>query len=343
MEYMRLNKKNLAVFIEELQNKCEVWGPVKQGEQVKFAPISGAADINLDGFKNTTMSPKEIFFPQSEIMLSFRREGEDANIYRDEQAMPSKKAIIGIRPCDARAFRILDMIFKNDQFADNYWLSKRDAVTLVGLGCTEPCGTCFCTSVNSHPFDETGLDVMVADLGEHFLLKSLTKKGRELLAGSHVLREPSEANIEAYKTLRKNAENAMTIQFGAEKVNAKTVLELFSEDYWQRVAEPCLNCSTCSYVCPTCHCFDIQDEVFRGGGERVRNWESCMSWIFTVHATGHNPRPGKKERVRQRFMHKFKYIPMKRNGEIGCVGCGRCVTLCPVNIDIREVVKQMNS
>ncbi len=343
MEYMRLNKKNMAVFIEELRNKCEVWGPVKQGEQVKLAPISGAADINLDGFKNTTISPKEIFFPQSEIMLSFKREGEDANIYRDEQSLPPKKAIIGIRPCDARAFRILDMIFKNDQFADNYWLSKRDATILVGLGCNEPCSTCFCTSVNSHPFDETGLDVLVSDLGEHYLLKSLTKKGRELLAGSHVLREPSEANMEADNTIRKNAEDTMTVQFGTDKVNSKTVLELFDEDYWSRIAEPCLNCSTCSYVCPTCHCFDIQDEVFRGGGRRVRNWESCMTWIFTVHATGHNPRPTKKERVRQRFMHKFKYIPMKRNGELGCVGCGRCVTMCPVNIDIREVAKQMNS
>src|SRR5208283_2974514 len=154
MEYMRLNKKNMAVFIEELGKKCGVWGPVKEGGQVKFAPISNAADIDLHGFKNSTMSPKEIFFPQSEIMLSFRREGDGANIYRDEQSVSSKKAIFGIRPCDARAFRTLDMIFKNDQFTDNYWLSKRNAITLVGLGCKEPCGTCFCTSVNSHPFDE---------------------------------------------------------------------------------------------------------------------------------------------------------------------------------------------
>ncbi|MGO9380110.1 MAG: 4Fe-4S dicluster domain-containing protein [Dissulfurispiraceae bacterium] len=333
----------MALFIEELKKKCEVWAPVKAGEQVKFAPISNASDINLEGFRNTTMSPKDIFFPQSEIMLSFKREGEEANIYRDEQSVPSKKVIFGIRPCDARAFSLLDMIFKNDQFTDNYWSSKRDAATIVGLGCKEPCSTCFCTSVNSHPFDETGLDVMVSDLGEHYLFKSLTKKGRELLAGSHALREPSEANMEAYNTIRKNAENAMTVQFGTDKVNGKTVLALFNEEYWQKISEPCLNCSTCSYVCPTCHCFDIQDEVFRGGGQRMRNWESCMTWIFTVHATGHNPRPTKKERVRQRFMHKFKYIPMKRNGEIGCVGCGRCVTMCPVNIDIREVVKQINS
>ena len=343
MEYMRLNKKNMAVFIEELGRTCEVWGPVKEGEQVKYAPVSNATDMALDGFKNSTMSPKEIFFPQSEKMLSFQRSGEGANIYKDEQAQPSRKAIFGIRPCDARAFHILDMIFKNDQFTDNYWFSKRDATTLVGLGCNEPCSTCFCTSVNSHPFDEKGLDVLTSDLGEHYLFKALTKKGRDLLAGISVLREPSDANIEAHMALRKKAEDVMTVQFGTDKVKDKTVLELFNEDCWTGISEPCLNCSTCSYVCPTCHCFDIQDEVSKEGGERVRNWESCMTWIFTVHATGHNPRPTKKERVRQRFMHKFKYIPMKRNGEIGCVGCGRCVALCPVNIDIREVVNQMNS
>jgi ferredoxin len=112
---------------------------------------------------------------------------------------------------------------------------------------------------------------------------------------------------------------------------------------WDKVYESCLNCGTCTFVCPTCHCFDIQDEVKGTEGRRVRNWDYCMSWLFTVHGTGHNPRPSKKERVRQRFMHKFKYIPMKRDGEIGCVGCGRCVQLCPVNIDVREVVNQMNA
>jgi ferredoxin len=156
------------------------------------------------------------------------------------------------------------------------------------------------------------------------------------------LEDAKESDMTQQKELSTKAEGAITSHISVDKIKDKSVLELYNNDIWSKVYESCLNCGTCTYVCPTCHCFDVQDEVFKEGGVRIRNWDSCMSWLFTIHTTGHNPRPSKKERVRQRFMHKFKYIPVKRDGEIGCVGCGRCVTLCPVNIDIREVAKLMN-
>jgi formate hydrogenlyase subunit 6/NADH:ubiquinone oxidoreductase subunit I len=128
-----------------------------------------------------------------------------------------------------------------------------------------------------------------------------------------------------------------------DQVLSRDLMELYEAGHWSRVQESCLNCGTCTYCCPTCHCFDIQDETQGEAGRRVRNWDTCMSWLFTMHGTGHNPRGSKLDRVRQRFMHKFKYIPAKRGGEIGCVGCGRCVQLCPVNIDVRRVVNDMNA
>ncbi|MGO9612737.1 MAG: 4Fe-4S dicluster domain-containing protein [Dissulfurispiraceae bacterium] len=343
MKYKLLKKNDFAAFLGALKERYKILGPRSEGKQIKFAPISDAGLMCLDRFQNSTMSPKNIFFPQSEIMLSFRKSGEDANIYKEAESNLSAKAVFGIRPCDARAFFLLDMIFKNDQFTDTYWFSKRDATTLIGLGCNEPCSSCFCTSVDSHPFGEKGLDVLASDLGNRYLMKVLTKKGEKLLEGMSFLDDPKDKDLAEQRVLSKKAEDALSSKISLENIKSKTVLELYNQDCWSEVNEPCLNCGTCTYVCPTCHCFDIQDEVYRDGGVRIRNWDSCMSWLFTVHATGHNPRPSKKERVRQRFMHKFKYIPVKRAGEIGCVGCGRCVNLCPVNIDIREVVKTMNS
>ncbi len=342
MEYKILDKKNTQKFFDEIGKKCRIWGPVQQGDQFKFAPVSKASDMDLEGFGNTTLSPKEIFFPQSEIMLSFRRSGEDADIYKEPADKPADKVVFGIRPCDAKAFALLDRIFTNDRFSDTYWVSRRDATILIGMGCNEPGSTCFCTSMGAHPFGSKGLDILASDLGDRYVLQVLTKKGKKLVEGLSCFEEISGSDIVEQEALSKKAEKAVAGGPDIGRIKDKSVLELFNEDIWTRVHEPCLNCGTCSYVCPTCHCFDIQDEVYKDGGVRMRNWDTCMSWLFTVHATGHNPRPSRKERVRQRFMHKFKYIPMKRDGETGCVGCGRCVSLCPVNIDIREVAGLMN-
>ena len=343
MKYKILNKANVDKFMEQVGQKCAVWGPRKEADKVKFGKVGNSGDMYLNGYRNTTMSPKNLFFPQSETMLSFKKSGEDANIYKGVDGKPSEKAVFGIRPCDAAAFALFDKIFKNDQFTDTYWFEKRDATTLIGLGCNEPCSTCFCTSVNSHPFDEKGLDVLASDLGDRYLLKILTEKGEKLLDGITSLDDAKDADISEQEALSKKAADSITTNLGQERIEEKSVLELYNADCWSRIYESCLNCGTCTFVCPTCHCFDIQDELFRDGGVRIRNWDSCMSWLFTIHATGHNPRPSKKERVRQRFMHKFKYIPIKRDGDIGCVGCGRCVNLCPVNIDVRQVVQEMNA
>jgi ferredoxin len=157
------------------------------------------------------------------------------------------------------------------------------------------------------------------------------------------LKDASGADISAGQEFGRKAEEAITRRVEIDRIQGKTVLDLYNSDIWTKVYESCLNCGTCTYTCPTCHCFDIQDEATRDGGVRLRNWDSCMTWLFTAHATGHNPRPSGKERFRQRFMHKFKYIPVKRDGETGCVGCGRCINLCPVNLDVREIVGPMNN
>jgi len=146
-----------------------------------------------------------------------------------------------------------------------------------------------------------------------------------------------------FDILQLEAEKNITSRVETDKLKDKALLDLHEAPFWDDIAFACINCGTCTYVCPTCWCFDIQDEAKQKQSSRFRNWDTCMSPLFTRHATGHNPRGAKVQRVRQRFMHKLKYFLDKYDQGIMCVGCGRCVKSCPVNIDIRQVAHTMNT
>src|SRR3990172_808096 len=147
-----LKKENLPTLIQELEKTHRVWKPVKKGNAFIFSSITGSSDLLKQGYTNTTMSPKNIFFPQSEVLMTFKKDGPEAGIFKEKESDSTPWVVLGIRPCDAKAFTILDKIFQNNQYRDTYWFSKREKTTLIGLGCNTPCSTCFCTSVNSHPF-----------------------------------------------------------------------------------------------------------------------------------------------------------------------------------------------
>jgi len=151
------------------------------------------------------------------------------------------------------------------------------------------------------------------------------------------------ADAEDFSAGKEAAEEKITSAVPTDQLAQKDLLELYEAPFWEEIAFACINCGTCTYLCPTCWCFDIQDENYGKNGVRIRNWDSCMYPLFTKHTTGHNPRGDKVQRVRQRFMHKLKYFVDKYEKGIMCTGCGRCVRQCPVNIDIRAVCEQMNN
>ncbi|MBF0482974.1 MAG: 4Fe-4S dicluster domain-containing protein [Desulfovibrionaceae bacterium] len=279
------------------------------------------------------------------------RAGEGGMILREEPVPAGRAVLLGVRPCDAKALAVLDGIFgrrasgdasgevSGGAFgADPYWAARREATILCGLACNYPCPTCFCDQMGCGPHHREGLDALWTDLGESYLVTILTERGRELASD---LAPAAQADLNRAESLKAEAASLLTGKFPMDKIAQRGVLELCELPLWAELAATCLNCGACTHVCPTCHCFDIQDEVKGERGRRLRNWDTCMSGLFTRHASGHNPRGDKLARVRQRFMHKFKYIPVKR-GEAGCVGCGRCIKACPVNIDVREVVRAMN-
>lgn len=329
--------------LQGLQNSYRVFVPVKEGDFHIFKSLDEARTFDFQ-YENTRLSPKALVYPQSERILECNLDDKeaDAHLFRESDKEYTPQAVVGLRPCDAQAFQIVKLNFDNPEFRDPWWVRRFESTTLIGMGCTNPCATCFCTSVDGGPFDEKYLDAILYDLGEDLLVKGITPKGDaflEKLDGG----APSEPQrLQEADTLARSSENKVSSSISADKLASKRINDLFDADFWEEIAFGCLNCGTCTFLCPTCWCFDIQDEVTGQIGDRIRNWDSCMFPLFTMHGSGHNPREEKVQRVRQRFMHKLKYYVDKYGNGIQCSGCGRCVRYCPVNIDIRKVCELMN-
>ncbi len=342
MKVIHIDKKEWADGIEKTRSSFQLFGPVKEKEWHSFNALGkkGQPDMN---YYNTRLSPKFLTQPQTEAMFTYSLDEtkDDHHILQETRKDQSPSAVIGIRPCDAAAFVLVKRNFDTKEYQDPYWLKAYNSMTLVGLACSSPCSTCFCTSAGCGPFSEEGLDVLLVETEDGFLAKSITDKGNAYLdAGGWTRPANDTAKIE---TLKKTAESKITSHVSTDSLKTKETTKLYDASFWDDTAFSCINCGACTYSCPTCWCFDIQDENRGLSGVRMRNWDSCMFPLFTLHGTGHNPRGAKVQRVRQRFMHKLKYYVEKYDNGIQCVGCGRCIRLCPVNIDIRKVCNQMNN
>jgi ferredoxin len=338
------SKKKWIEALESLNTTAKVFVPVSEGDYHAFKPFEEGMTPDFT-FQNTRLSPKALVFPQSERMFEYSLDPEDENAHILEESPKEypPQVIMGIRPCDAYAFELVKVNFDSPEFRDPWWVKRFEATTLIGLGCNDPCASCFCTSVGTGPFSDKGLDALLYDLGDNVLVSPRTAKGEALLqdlkdGGSVDEKTRKEAEHLAAAALEK-----IDSKVPVDKLSEKIVTDLFDAPFWDEVAFSCINCGTCTFLCPTCWCFDIQDEVLGKQGDRIRNWDACMFPLFTLHGSGHNPRDKKTQRVRQRFMHKLKYYVDKYKAGAACVGCGRCVQFCPVNIDIRRVFDLVNN
>ena len=342
MKVVKIDKSEWNQSLDKLRSAFRLIGPVEEKGYHNFKELEADEAPELS-IQNTRLSAKSLIFPQSETMMAYTLDPNDADqgICKEVPKDYSPSAIIGIRPCDAKAAALVHMNFDNGDYQDPYWLNLFNAATFVGLACDAPCSTCFCTTAGCGPYHEEGLDILLADRGSHYLAKILTDKG-QALADAADWNSPAEEAADL-ETAKSAAEEKIASKISTDRLQALNTLDLHKADFWEDISFSCINCGTCTFVCPTCWCFDIQDEVYGKKGVRMRNWDSCMFPIFTVHTTGHNPRDTKVARLRQRFMHKLKYFVDKYDAGIMCVGCGRCVQQCPVNIDIRNVCETMNS
>ncbi|MFC1582105.1 4Fe-4S dicluster domain-containing protein [Planctomycetota bacterium] len=332
-----LDKSKLPDLIKALAKDHTVYGPVKGDDGVTLSALKEGSTVCLD-FSNTTMSSKELFFPQCEVMCTFA----DGQV-KDVPEPDGKMVVLGMRPCDADAVAEFDHVFGDAAtgFSDPYFLKRRENTVIIALACDNPCTTCFCTSVGSGPYSENGADILTFQDGSGLIFVSCTDKGEALMkANESLFTGAAEAN-------KKKMANALASSQKLAKVETGGLSDKLGKGFymkaWDGMFDRCLGCGACTYVCPTCHCFDIVDEADENGdGQRVRAWDACQFALFTHHTSGHNPRPGKKERMRQRLMHKFSYA-VENFKETFCVGCGRCVRSCPVNLDIREMIDTLQA
>ena len=336
MKYLKLSKEEMANLLDELRREFRVVAPVRREGLILFEEIGSGKEAQLD-FGNSRKSPKDFFFPQMEVLFSYQLSDNELKI-EEPQPEPRKTVIFGMRPCDARALLLLDKIFLEGEVQDSNYRRRREENIILALGCTHPRRTCFCTSVGGNPFGTEGIDALFIDLGKTYVVEVLTQKGEELLRDR--LSEADEESLKSAERVKREAESSMGPQVKAKELADLNLLEIFEDSFWDRVHEKCLGCGICTYLCPTCSCFDVIDEKTDSGGERIRLWDSCLYPLFTLQASGVNPRPTGRERMRQRVLHKFKYFA-DEFGQPSCVGCGRCVVSCPVNLDIRQVVNEL--
>ena len=288
---------------------------------------------------NTVKSPKDFFFPQTEDLMRFKTEGKNievVDIRREEEAF----VVFGVRACDVKSFDILDRVFLTEP-RDSFYAMKREKGIIVSTACTRPAETCFCTTFGINAAEPMG-DVTTWKTSDALYLQANTEKGNALLDSlSSLLEDCSDDDVNAQKDAISKVMDRLPLKdLSTDAFGGGKTMELFNDPAWDELSSSCLGCGTCTFVCPTCQCYDIKDFNTGNGVIRYRCWDSCMYSEFTKMAHGNN-RLTQKERFRQRFMHKLVYYPENNEGLFSCVGCGRCLAKCPISMNIVKVMKKI--
>ena len=332
----KIKKENLSTLFQMIAENQELYLPIRTGNQVNFGVWSEEADVDLETLK-TVKSPKDAFFPQSENLYTCVRDGKKISV-EPEQLKEQDFVVFGMKACDVRGVEVLDKVFLSDP-VDSFYAARREHGTIVAMACKEPEETCFC-SVFGIDCAEPSADVAVWMTEEELYWKALTQKGERLTAQvAELFVETEETQVEEQKkSIREIVEKLPNAQLSLDGWNGEALKEKFDSPLWEELYKPCLACGTCTFVCPTCQCYDIKDYDTGHGIKRYRCWDSCMYSDFTMMAHGNN-RTSQMQRFRQRFMHKLVYFPANNDGMYSCVGCGRCLEKCPSSLNIVKVIK----
>jgi ferredoxin len=330
----KVKKQDIAKLLSQWQKDFIVFVPSRESGTAEMAVWDGKDTGFLDWYRNTVIPPKANFLLNLEKLFGFRKDGGSYKL-ETPAAGEKKQLIFGIRPCDARAIGIIDMVFK-DAYEDKYYLSRRQNSLLIGMTCLKPYDSCFCTSLGSGPAEGANVDVMLTDIGDGLIIEEVTDKGRELISKTAGLEEAGREDEAKAAAVKNSAAQKITRKIDTRQIEQRLAAAFENKEFWEKTAAKCVSCGICTFLCPTCYCFDINDEMLKGDGARYRNWDSCSFPVYTK-MPAENPREEKWRRVRQKVNHKYAFYPALFE-TIACTGCGRCIRLCPVNWDITQTL-----
>lgn len=322
MSSITIQKSAMKEICAKIMAEKTLYAPMSNGKVNDFLPVDDANNI-LMGDEITYKSPKELFFPQSEVIIKFTATEAIATA-------PQKGVVVfGVRPCDLEAIKVIKSVFTTDRqnkFKDPYFQAHYDNTVLIGVGCKETKPGCFCKMRETDMTFSDQCDLFLENKDDAYEVIFVSEKGKAEL-GKYI---DGLANF-TNPAREKKTQNTLDIS------KHENELELFDKINWDEKTEVCQGCGMCTFICPTCHCFGFKDVATKGDICRYRNWDSCMFPKFTLHASGHNPRESKTERYRQRVLHKYVYVK-KNFGHVACTGCGRCIRSCPTGMNINQIV-----
>ena len=332
----KISKTDLAALLKYIGENQPLYIPGRVSGQANYVRYDNNTDVDLDTLK-TVKSAKEAFFPQSETLYTVKT--EDGKYRVSQQELQNEEFVLfGVKGRDMKGIEVLDKVFLSDP-VDTFYKARREKGTIVTLACGEPEESCFCKVFGIDCAEPQG-DVTLWNLGGEYFWKANTEKGEALTEKcKDFLKDGDEEKVEMVKTaIRAVVSKLPYMNLSLEGWDGTKTEEKFDSPIWDELYKPCLACGTCTFVCPTCQCYDIKDYNTKNGVQRYRCWDSCMYSDFTMMAHGNN-RTTQKQRYRQRFMHKLVYFPANNDGMYSCVGCGRCVDKCPASTNIVKVIK----
>ena len=323
-----IKKEDIPKLIERLKREYEVVAPVKQGKDYNFQIINSGQELDLTDYQNTRYPPKKFFLSTPETLFVFKKNGK---VKMSTKIKKEKRVIFGIRPCDVNGILTMDKVFIDD-FKDPFYRERRKNTVLIAMNCKKAGDYCFCESLGTDYVEDA--DLLLSDLGSEYIVEVQSEIGNKIVNNNQDLFTITHQKVKRPKLKCK------------KKINPKKLVESLNkglnDKIWEKEADRCISCAACTIVCPTCYCYDIQDVMNINGkeGERIRKWNFCMLLNFTKVADGTIFRQSRTERLKQFVCHKLSYFK-EINDIFLCVGCGRCIQSCIVNIDLTKICKQI--
>lgn len=324
MSAKKLSKEALGSLLDEVIKTQQVFGVKAKGEKFDYGPLDSAGDLRLD-YDVTLQAPKQYFLPARETLMTYEVGGGYQSQFDDQPFV-----LVGVHPYDMVAINQMDLLFSQDNY-DTHYMARRQNATIVACDVVTPSANVFASSMGTAVV-KTGYDVLLTDVGDGYVAEAATEKGEKLLAIAKGAGAAGDGDLKKREAVWEKNEHGLNKH--ELKCNASYLPKLLEKAYgnpvWEERAKTCFSCGSCNLVCPTCYCFDVQDDVEWDlkCGKRDRCWDGCLLDGFTKVAPDHEFRKDRANRFRHRLYRKAKYVPAKIGGEIACVGCGRCVGAC---------------